>query len=296
MILITGASGFIGRHLLLALIKKYGANNIIALTSKPIKECVYLLHHDYTFASDYFVKSGYAGIETIIHAGAFTPKNKQQGNDWKKCTSNIYSIDKLLSAELPNLKRLVYLSTLDVYGIEKTISENSVIKPASLYGESKLYGENMITAWANETFKIYQLLRVGHTYGPGEEAYQKIIPVTIRRLLQNQALEIWGTGEEIRSFIYINDVVAAVLQSLELEDNTGPINLVSSQQVTVRALVEKLLVISGRNTHVKVIPTTEPGRDFVFDNSKMKRLLLSEETVLEDGLAIEWRYMESLML
>ena len=295
MILLTGASGFIGKHLLNELVRVFGKELILAFTSAPLDGAQYLLHNDYNFEVDYFVKSGYGTqIQTIIHAGAFTPKSSKDANDVVNCTSNITNANKLLQANLPNLKKIIYLSTLDVYGPAEIISESSQLEPASLYGESKLYVEKMIAAWANANNKIYQILRVGHVYGPGEEAYQKIIPVTIQKIIQGQPLQIWGTGKEIRSFIYIKDVVGAIVNTLKLNSNGEIINIVSSQKITIAALVDKLVALSGNNIVLEVMPTAVPGRDFIFDNSKMKALLISNETALDEGLLEEWTYMNNL--
>ena len=295
MILLTGASGFIGKHLLNELVRVFGKELVLAFTSAPLDDAQYLLHNDYNFEADYFVKSGYGTqIQTIIHAGAFTPKSSKDANDVVNCTSNITNANKLLQANLPNLKKIIYLSTLDVYGPAEIISESSQLEPASLYGESKLYVEKMIAAWSNVNNKIYQILRVGHVYGPGEEAYQKIIPVTIQKIIQGQPLQIWGTGKEIRSFIYIKDVVSTIVNALKLTSNGEIINIVSSQKITIAALVDKLVVLSGNNIVPEVMPTAVPGRDFIFDNSKMKDLLTSNETTLDEGLLKEWTYMNNL--
>ena len=297
MILLTGASGFIGKHLLAELIQEFGKDHILALTSTPVTEANYLLHNGYNFEADYFIKSGYGTqIDTIIHAGAYTPKSSKQANDVVKCNSNIITADKLLSADLPNLKKIIYLSTLDVYGPAEVISESSLVQPGSLYGESKLYIEKMIIAWANANNKVHQILRVGHVYGPGEQAYQKIIPLTIKKLLQDQPLQIWGTGKEIRSFIYIEDVVKAIINAMKLSINSGIINLVSSQKITIAALVYKLIALSGKSIVPEVVPVDVPRRDFVFDNHKMKDLLFSNETSLDEGLLQEWTYMKNLQV
>ena len=295
MVLLTGASGFIGKHLLAKLIKEFGKAHILALTSTPVEKALYLPHNGYSFEADYFIKSGFGTqIHTIIHAGAFTPKNSEQANDVVKCNSNIISADKLLGADLPNLKKIIYLSTLDVYGPDEIISESSLVQPGSLYGDSKLYVEKMITAWANANSNVHQILRVGHVYGPGEQAYQKIIPVTIKKLLQEQPLQIWGTGKEIRSFIYITDVIDAIMHALKLDLSAGIINLVSSQKITIAALVNKIIALSGKNIVPEVAPVDTPGRDLIFDNRKMKDLLFSNETTLDDGLLQEWNYMKNL--
>ena len=295
MILLTGASGFIGKHLLKKLVSVFGKDSIVAFTSAPIEEAPYLLHNDYNFETDYFIKSGYGTqIDTIIHAGAFTPKSSKGANDVVKCTSNIATADKLLQANLQNLKKIIYLSTIDVYGPAEIISESSQLEPTSLYGESKLYVEKMITAWAIANEKLHQILRVGHVYGPGEESYQKIIPVTIQKILQEQPLQIWGTGKEIRSFIYIKDVVDAIINASKLDMDAGVINLVSSQKVTIAELVNKLVAVSGKIIVPEVIPSVMRGKDFIFDNSRMRTLLISNETVLDEGLLEEWTYLKNL--
>ena len=295
MILLTGASGFIGKHLLKKLVSVFGKDSILAFTSEPIEEAPYLLHNDYNFETDYFIKSGFGmQIDTIIHAGAFTPKSSKGANDVVKCTSNITTADKLLQAILPNLKKIIYLSTIDVYGPAEIISESSQLEPTSLYGESKLYVEKMIKVWAIANEKLHQILRVGHVYGPGEESYQKIIPVTIQKILQEQPLQIWGTGKEIRSFIYIKDVVNAIINASKLDMDAGVINLVSSQKVTIAELVNKLVALSGKIIVPEVIPSVMRGKDFIFDNSRMRALLILNETVLDEGLLEEWTYLKNL--
>lgn len=294
MILVTGVSGFIGKHLLSALIKQYGADQILALTSHPIDACPYLLHHNYSFNDQYFSESGYDAIQTIIHAGAFTPKNGQQANQWKECNSNIINTGKLLSSHLPNLKKVIYLSTLDVYGADAIITERSPLEPVSLYGASKLYSEKMVTAWANGNNKIHQLLRIGHVYGPGEEAYQKIIPITFKKIINEELIQIWGDGNEIRSYIYIDDVIHAILASLKLEESIGPVNLVSSEAIAIKELVKVMIEISEQNTRVETVPSPIKNRDLIFDNCKMKQFLLPAEVALRDGLLKEWKYMKAV--
>src|SRR5689334_20381319 len=109
MILVTGVSGFIGKHLLAALVREYGKDNVVALTSKPTSMCPYILHQNYTFDTDYFVKKGYLSIRTIIHAGAFTPKGTSESNDWKQSFSNINNTQKVLQLQLPELQKFVFL-------------------------------------------------------------------------------------------------------------------------------------------------------------------------------------------
>jgi len=294
MILITGASGFIGSTLLSSIIEVYGQEKILALTSKPTSKCKYLLHDDYFFDNNYFVNSGFENIETIIHAGAFTPKSNSIRNNISECNSNVSSTAKLLTSNLPNIKNFIFFSTIDVYGYSSLISEETNLSPSSLYGHSKLYCEQMISYWAAQKNISHQILRIGHVYGEGEEKYKKIIPVTMQRLLSNTPLQMYGDGSEIRSFIYIQDVVNAVINVLKIKNYAGVINLVGDEKITIKELVNEIITISGMNPKIELVEKTSPNRDFVFDNSKMKDLLCMPKVGLKEGLLIEWNYMKNL--
>jgi UDP-glucose 4-epimerase len=296
MILVTGTSGFIGKHLLVKLIETYGKDNILALTSTPINQCPFLIHNNYQFENDFFIKTGFKKINTIIHAGAFIPKNGNQANDINNCNRNIINTEKLLNSDFPYLKEIIFLSTVDIYGVDDILSEESMINPISLYGHSKLYCEKMIDAFAEKNNLTHQILRIGHVYGPGEESYQKIIPVTMKKILNNEELEIWGSGLEIRSFIYIKDVVAAIVKSIGLNEYVKPINVVSNQQINIKYLVAKIQKIANHNGIVKIIPNASKGRNLIFDNSKMTKYLLSNEKKIDDGLFEEWEYMKSIII
>lgn len=288
MILLTGATGFIGGHLLDELIKVYGKENVIALTSKPITKCRFLLHNDY------FINSGLQQIETIIHAGAFTPKSPIESNDIKRCNSNIFNTFSLISTQLPNIKNFVFLSTLDIYGYDNPITENSIEKPSSLYGHSKLYCEKLLSAWASQNKIAHQILRIGHVYGPGEEKYNKIIPSTMQRLLNGDTIQLYGEGKEIRSFIYISDVVQAIMNAIELKNKSDVINIVGQESITISELIDKIIDISNLPVTIENIKSESKTRDYIFENKKMKELLYTPKVGLNEGLLLEWNYMQTL--
>lgn len=294
MILLTGASGFIGGHILNALINSYGTENVVALTSKPLPKCNYLLHNGYNFDSNIFFGNGFEEIDTIVHAGAFIPKSGKESNQIELCNSNIYKTTKLLSVKFPKIKRIIFLSTIDVYGFDIKITEKTLIEPVSLYGYSKLYCEKLCSVWAEQYNISCQILRIGHVYGPGEEKYHKLIPLTMHRLCNGEKLQLFSDGNEIRSFIYIDDVVNAILKSILLRENPGIINIVGSKHISIKDLLEKILSISQSKAIIERIITTNKQRDLIFDNSKMKEFLINPQIDLDEGLKIEWEYMKSI--
>lgn len=296
MILITGASGFIGKHLLKFLTAKYGRENIVALTSQPIENVQCVLHNNYRFEDDIFIKHGFENIETIIHAGSYTPKNGNEINNIHLSNSNISTTELLIGAHLPNLKKVIYLSAIDVYNSASIITEQSVESPVSMYAHSKLYIEKMLQNWAIQEKKVVQILRIGHVYGPGEEAYAKLIPETFRKILLNQDLTIWGSGEELRSFIYIDDLVKSITKSIEYSENLGVINVVGSQPISILNLVEKIKTIANSSVAIEKAEGNFIGKNSVFDNQKLLKFLLDKETKLDDGLLTEYQFMKQSKL
>jgi len=290
-ILVTGASGFIGQHLFLAICEKYGEKNIFPLSSKSRAS-----GNSLKYEKDYSIierdKFKLNEIEVIIHAGAFTPKEGAESNDLVGSNSNVMFTNSLLGFDFPRLQKIIYLSTLDVYSDAKKIDESTVLGPSSLYGYSKLYCEKMIESFCVDRGLNFQVLRIGHVYGPGEEKYLKLLPIAIQKILNNKEIDLWGSGRELRSFIYIKDVVDACVAAIELKSDVGAINIVGGNSISIIDLLYKLGKLMGKEVKISQKVEKSPKRDFVFDNSKMKKFLINEETSLEDGLVQEIKYFK----
>lgn len=291
-ILLTGASGFIGGKLLAALIEKYGSNAVIALTSKKITgvNClIYKSFSDFGLDSDCFNE-----ITHVIHAGAFIPKDAQQANNINMCFESINYTKVFLSYEFKSLLKLINISTIDVYAsIEDELSEGSKVEPVSLYGSSKLYCEEMVKAFSAQRNISYMNLRIGHVYGPGEEKYKKVLPVAIKNIIENNPVELWGDGSDLRSFIFIEDVIESILNSLEVSEENLDINVVSGNSVSIHDLLHKIIEVSGKQVQLHKRSSNHKKRDLVFDNSLLLKILLKEETDLMQGLKIEYDYIKN---
>jgi UDP-glucose 4-epimerase len=236
-----------------------------------------------------------AKAEVLIHVGAFTPKNARQANAIAQCNSNINFTEKLLSLRFKSLRKVIYISTLDVYKPVELTTESTPTLPITLYGWSKLYCESMTAIFAETHNLPYQILRIGHVYGPGEEKYAKFLPKAIKNIVAGDAVELWGDGNEVRSFIYIDDVVAAILRAVNLNENVGPINVVGSKQVTIRELLNLLVEVSERSVSITQKEFHGFKRNYIFDNTKLLQHLLPVETDLRVGLKTEYIYMSGLM-
>ena len=291
-IVITGTSGFIGSHLLQTARAVYG-DKVTSFSSRPSTgpQIIYTNRADFnlTAAETTLIE----GTDVLIHAGAFIPKCGIEADKIESCNSNIVFTAKLLALPWRNLKKIIFLSTTDVYTkSDNVISEATLTEPATLYGMSKLYCERIMSLYAAERGIDIQILRIGHVYGPGEDQYAKVIPKTIERIITGGDVEIWGQGKELRSFIFISDVVKAILSAINLLEQPGVINVVSGNAISIRDLLEKLVLIGGRQTKIVQRGFFGASHSLLFDNTKLKQHLLAHERDFTTGLEIEFRHVE----
>lgn len=293
MILVTGASGFIGGHIIKALVAEYGVDQVVALTSIKIPSVKSILHLDYDIDDSYLLDRCCEAVTTIIHAGAYIPKSSVEANDIIQCSGNINNTDKLLRQKLPNLKKVVFLSTIDVYEhTHTTITEKTPVYPGSLYGHSKFYCEGLVKAFCSQIKADYSILRIGHVYGPGEEKYKKLIPEVIRSILSSRTVKLWGDGEDRRSFIYISDVIKAVITASKTLGVNEPINVVSDKSFSIKEIVDTVIKVSSLDVEIETIPSNHIRRDLIFNNLTLKKYLHEPEVDLYNGLKMEWNYMK----
>jgi len=294
-ILITGSTGFVGNNFLKQ-IKENGwfCNDLIYILSANniVKSEYFNINYDsYILSENIF---GEINFDIVFHFGAFTPKNSIEFNNIDKSTSNIHFTYSLLRALKNKCKQFIFLSTLDVYSKnELIISEASVIEPISLYGYSKLYCEKLIESWAEKETVLIQILRLAHIFGPGEDEYQKLIPITINNILKGISPVIYNNGKEKRSFLYVDDCCNLIKQSICLPFYVGPVNIASGFSISVKSIVENLLLISKKNIELlnKEILDYKP-RDIVFDNEKMHKYLGHEKIEITSGLEMEYNYFK----
>ena len=290
-LLITGASGFIGSRLVSAACAALGAENVIAFSSRPSELCATIIYSRPDFNVGPNDDALLQTVDVLIHAGAFTPKDALQANAIKECNGNIRFTEELLALPLKNLKKIIYVSTLDVYQQADVTTEATLTLPASFYGWSKLYCERMTAIFAADHHLACQLLRIGHVYGPGEEKYAKFLPKAVKNILAGEAVELWGDGSDVRSLIYIDDVVAAILRAVNLRDDVGPINVVGGVPISIRGLLDQLIAVSGKSVSIVAREFSGAKRNYVFDDAKLREYLLPVATDLSSGLRAEYDYM-----
>ena len=297
-ILLTGSGGFIGRYVLSKIKEKGNEYEITVLSDSRVHDgsVRYLSTLNYGFNDKYLIDNG-CNADVLIHMGAFTPKSSDEGNNIGASTSNIFNTNSLLNAvkECTNIKKIIFISTLDVYEeTDEEISEVTKTIPQTMYGCSKLYCEQMIKNFAYQNNINFEILRLGHVYGPGEEKYRKVMPVMIQNAMAGKDITIFGDGEALRTFIYVEDVAEAIVKSISYE-KSDIINVVGSNSISIKNLAQLIINKVDSNVKINYIRSCFRNRNIRFNNNKLMTSLLCSLTPLEKGIEKEIEYMQSKM-
>ncbi len=279
-VLVTGAAGFIGRPLVSRLRE---ASEVRVLALERSNVALQALDRDY------WRKLGVDAIDAIFHIGAYIPKDVASADLVKPIVeSNVDGIAALL-ASLPNTPRhLLFVSSVDVYKrvSRRTIDETSEVGPATLYGASKVFGEELIRSYARSTGCSYSVLRLGHIFGPGEEVFRRVIPNLIRAMLRGDQPQLSGDGATERDYLYVDDAVSAIVAASMLPEKIDPINIVRGESISILNVAKHVAELTGYKGAFCF--SGNNGDSLRFDNGAMKRTLGIHSFVpFADGLARE---------
>ena len=235
------------------------------------------------------------GADVIVHLAANTGVAPSVQDPRSDCVNNVIgTLNYLESARQNSVKRFVFASSGAPVGeVEPPIHEELPPHPVSPYGASKLAGEGYCSAYFH-TFGVETVaLRFGNVYGPGSDHKNSVVAKFIRQAMQGETLEIYGDGKQTRDFIYIDDLIRAVIFAAKAEGIGGEIfQIATNEETTVSDLADKLLPIlanSGfKDVEVRhaVLRLGDVRRNFS-DTSKAQRLLGWEaEIELAEGLEL----------
>ena len=184
--------------------------------------------------------------------------------------------------------RFVYASTVAVYdpSAMKPIREDAPLAPSSPYGASKLAGEAMVTAYQRTYGLSTCVLRLFNVYGPGMSKY--VIHDLIRKLQKDShTLEILGTGEQVRDYVYVEDAVAGFMAAAERSEPGAVMNLGSGQGIRIADLADEISRAMGLTGVQKVFTGTSWAGDidaWYADASRLHALGWAPATSLQEGL------------
>ncbi len=279
VILVTGASGVIGRRVVRRLAEAghpVHATDLVA--PEPVAGVL-------TSEGDLTVEGlpALSEIGVIVHLAAVMSNSRDVPADGVDLIrANLGSLLGALRLA-PNARRLVLASSMVVYGPPDAnpVTEDHPRRPANLYAVGKVAAEDCARIWGEEEGRSACWLRIGSVYGP-DDPPGRAIPSFVRAVAAGEAPTV--SGESRRDYVHVEDVVTAIVRAIEC-DADGPYNVATGVGTGTGDLARLALEVANLDASPKVTGDTR-GVDVVLDPTRAREGLGYEaEVTLRDGLA-----------
>jgi len=301
-VLVTGGAGFIGSHLVEALMSEgfdvvvlddfsSGRRGNLSVYFGERNFC--LVEGDVRDEAD--VERALEGVDVVFHLAAIVSVDFSVKNPLMVNEVNVGGTLNVLRESLKaGVKRFVYASSCAVYGepVNLPINEEHPARPMSPYGVSKLAAEHYCRVF----YEVYGLetvcLRFFNVYGPRQMIgpYSGVMMQFIDRIKRGKKPVIYGDGEQTRDFVFVGDVVDAYLRAMRCKNCVGEtINVGSGVETSINRLADALIELFGTRDIKPVYAKARAGdiRRSYADLSKAEGLLgYKPKTSLKEGLAI----------
>jgi len=289
-ILVTGGSGFIGRHVVSDL-RGAGAHvRVVDLQAHPDPE-VEIVRGDIT-ERDVLDAAFEGGFDGIVHLAAVTSVLRSLEHPELTYRTNVAATASLLEAgRAAGASALVFASTNAVTGPMEApaISESATLRPLTPYGATKAAGEMLMSAYTASYGLRCAVMRLTNVYGPGMQAKDSIVARLMRAIRLGQGFEIYGDGRQVRDYVHAADVTAAVRLGLGPQGWGGPMVIGAGRSLSVLEVIDAVRNVTGAELEVGHGPAREGEMPAVIvDPSKAHAAGWSPRFTLEEGLIGVW--------
>ena len=304
-ILVTGGVGFIGSNFIHYLVGLHLKNIEIVILDK-LTYAANLRNLDGLDKNSYELIVGdicdkelvsriFPGTDYVVHFAAESHVDNSISSPDKFITTNVIGTQILLdSARKNGVKKFLYISTDEIYGsiVEGSFVETDNFNPSSPYSASKAAGELLVISYGT-TFDIkYNISRCSNNYGPRQNN-EKLIPHFIDMLQNLKPVPLYGSGLNVRDWIYVEDHCEAIYKILMTGKNREIYNVSSSEELSNIDVTVKLLKLMGLDKDMINYVEDRLGHDFRYSISanKIKNDLgFTAKTNFGDGLqkTLEW--------
>lgn len=303
MILVTGGAGFIGSHFvkkaypvfkeeILVVDKLTYASCFDHISNLPVEFCKRDISDKRDM--DFVFRTFGNKISMIINFAAESHVDRSITNVDPFIMSNVMGTVNLLNyARTYDINKFIQISTDEVFGqvYDSPFTEKSAINPRNPYAASKAAAEMFILSYKNTHKFPSIIINSSNNFGPFQFP-EKLIPVAINKLLRDEQVPIYGSGMQIRDWIFVEDNVDAIIKIIQ-KGNYGERYCVGGEnELENLTLVKKIAEYLGKDPGLVKYVNDRPGHDLKYstDISKMRSLGWEPKTNFDNGLkiTIEW--------
>ena len=296
-VLVTGGAGFIGSHLCERLLEQgfevlcvdnfYTGtrNNVAHLLGRSSFE---LMRHDVTFPL-------YVEVDRIFNLACPASPVHYQYDPVQTTKTSVHGAINMLGLAKRRRARILQASTSEVYGDPEVHPQPESywgnVNPLGLrscYDEGKRCAETLFFDYHRQHGLEIKVARIFNTYGPRMHPNDgRVVSNFIIQALHGEDITIYGDGQQTRSFCYVDDMVDGLLRLMESEAAcTGPMNLGNPVEISIRALAERIIALTGSRSALidKPLPEDDPRRRCPDIGLARKTLDWEPQCSLDDGL------------
>jgi UDP-glucose 4-epimerase len=302
--LILGGSGFIGSHLAEALVKKkdcsvkvFGDFKSGMKNIESISDRIEIIKGDFQNISD--LTSAVQDVDCLFHYISTTNPASSFDNPVYDIETNVIRSVRMMEIALKNdVRKIIFPSTGGtIYGDARKIpiSENEPANPLNPYAISKLTIEKYLHYFFTQYGMDYLVLRYSNPYGERQnpQGNQGVIPIFLDKIRHNQAPVVYGDGNSVRDYIYINDAIDATISLLNHGSHEKLFNIGSGTGTSLNQLLKILSDVTGKP--VNPVYTQDAGkyiRNIVLDISKIQQQTgWQPKTDISEGIAKTWDWL-----
>jgi UDP-glucuronate decarboxylase len=307
-ILVTGGAGFLGSHLCERLIKDgyyvWCLDNFFTGNKRNIAHLMgennfKLIDHDVTFPFSF-------DVDEIYNLACPASPIHYQFNPVQTMKTNVYGAINVL--DLANLKKakVFQASTSEVYGDsmqhpqrESYWGNVNPIGTRSCYDEGKRSAETLFFDYHRQLNLRIKIARIFNTYGPNMHPKDgRVVSNFICQALTGEDLTVYGSGEQTRSFCYVDDLIDGFLMLMNSSDEiVGPINLGNPIEISMLELAEKILFLTKSKSSIvfRPLPSDDPRQRRPDISIAEEKLSWKPNFSLDDGLKATVDYFKGLL-
>ncbi|MEX2210185.1 MAG: UDP-glucuronic acid decarboxylase family protein [Gaiellaceae bacterium] len=293
---VTGGAGFLGSHLSDYLLERgHRVICVDSLVTGTLENLEHLRGSEFVFVNHDVVDPILIDepVDFVYHLAALASPIDYLRQPLLSLKVGSYGTHNALGLAKFKRARFLLASTSEVYGdpLEHPQRETywgnvNPIGPRGVYDESKRYAEAMTMAYHGQQGVDTAIVRIFNTYGPRMRPFDgRAIPTFIRQAIEDKPLTVFGSGEQTRSFCYVDDLIRGLVELAESGEHL-PVNIGNPDEFTLLELAELVLRLSGSKSELvfEALPVDDPQQRRP-DVTRARELLGWEPTVpLEEGL------------